>query len=165
MAIDHEFLRKVADAGWIMLAVDNEAVLCGCPRDGCSLKVRLAPDRPVPKTCKRGPDLVEKTVKGFDDGRLFLRERREALCLTIEDVETIAGLSGSHVAKMEKDDPAKIPNIETFILWANALGYDLILRPGELSPYALRVLAKPSEKRRQIRMKYQISARRRLQKP
>jgi len=165
MAIDHEFLRKVADAGWIMAAVDDDAVLCSCPRHGCALKVKLSPGKAVPETCRRGPDLTEQVVTNFEDGRMFLRDRREALCLTIEEVEGIAGLSGTHVAKMEKDGPSKLPNVETFILWANALGYDLILRPGKLTSYALRVLAKPAEKRRQIRAKYQISARRRLQKP
>lgn len=161
MTIDPEFMRQVQAAGWTISYMGGDKLICECQRDGCALKVALSPAKPVPETNARGPKLSEVSVASFEEARRFLRDRREALGLSMADVEDIAGLAGYHIGKMEKDGPSKIPNFETFLLWANALGYDIILRPGKLPPRALRIMAKTAEQLRLIRAKFRHHAGRR----
>jgi transcriptional regulator with XRE-family HTH domain len=149
-ALDADFLRAVQRAQWLIKAADEGSVIARCPRAGCTLTVRLSPGNPIPQTCRVGPDLLEKVVQSFEDARLFLRERREDLALSIRDVEEVAGVATDHLAKWEKDGPSKIPNTETFLEWAASLGYEVVLRPAPLPPVALRAIieTRPLIKRR-----------------
>lgn len=156
MAIDPEFLRDVQRRGWLIMGADEARVLGACPRDGCSVKVSLSPERTVPETCKANPSLTDAVVESYDAARLFLRERRECLALTIREVEEIAGLTADHLAKVEIDDAARVPGIETFLVWAQALGIEVVLRPAKLPPYALRVLADTRDKLQMRRDKFRI---------
>jgi len=106
----------------------------------------LRPGKSIPETCAIGPDLAEVTVEHFETARVFLRDRREQLCLTIKELEEAAGITVDFMAKFEKDDPSKIPNTQTFIEWAQSLGYDVVLRPGKLPPNVLRLMADTRER-------------------
>lgn len=138
--VDPKFLAEVERAGWLVHAVDQDAVIAACPRAGCALRTKLRSGVKVPETCRPGPDLAATRVTNFDVGRVFLRQRRENLGLTIREVEEIAGAATDHFAKAEKDNPSKIPNTEIFIEWAASLGYEVWLVPGQLSPYARRMI-------------------------
>lgn len=140
MTVDVKFLRDVQSAGWVIRAVDQGGVLAGCPRSGCALKVKLRQGARIPDTCRPGPDLAEVTVGVFDDARVFLRQRRNDLALNIKEVEEVAGITVDYLAKFEKDNPSKIPNAQTFIEWAQSLGYAVVLRPDRLPVYALRTI-------------------------
>lgn len=145
--MDQNFIAEVEKAGWLIKAVDMGDVLAGCPRAGCALTVRLKQGAAIPQTCRRGPDLASVAVNSWSDAATFLRKRRDDLGLSIKDVEEVAGAATDHFAKAEKDNPTRIPNAEIFIEWAGALGYSVVLVPGQLTPYARRVIA---ETRKQI---------------
>ena len=139
--MDQKFLRDVQAAGWQIRAVDQDKVVAGCPRSGCTLNVNLRNGAKIPETCREGPDLAEVRVRTYDDARLFLRDRRESLSLTIREVEEVAGAAVDHLAKAEKDNPSKFPNAQLLIEWAASLGYDLVLRPAMLPGMALRYIS------------------------
>jgi transcriptional regulator with XRE-family HTH domain len=159
--MDPKWLRDIQKAGWVILAADEEHVWGACPRDGCTMRAKLHPSRPIPETSCRGPDLAEKTVEFFDDARLFLRDRREGLGLTIREVEESAGITVDFLAKFEKDDPSKFPNAQTFFEWAKTLGYEVVLRPCPLPPTTLRVLSDTRAKLRMRLTKFRIHGERR----
>jgi transcriptional regulator with XRE-family HTH domain len=148
--MDADFLRAVQRAQWLIKAADEGSVIARCPRAGCTLTVRLSPGGVIPQTCRTGPDFLETVIRSFEDIRLPLREAREDYGLTIADVEQASGMADYHLAKCEKDDPSKIPNIETVISWAGSLGYDVILRRGSLPLLTLRLIVetRPRLKRR-----------------
>lgn len=136
-----QFLRDVQEAGWQIKGANEGAVLGGCPREGCSLKVNLKPGRPLPVACTSGKERTQVVVRTFEDARIPLRERRKELGLTIKEMEEIAGITVDYAAKFEKDNPSKIPNAETFFEWAQALGYDVVLVPSALPSKALSYIA------------------------
>lgn len=140
MKIDPTFLRQVQTAGWQIAGATEDKVLAGCPTPGCPVKVTFAPGQQVRQACGQG-QTSSVVVGSFDDARLFLRARRNALALAIRDVEDVAGISVDFLAKFEKDDPSKYPNAQTFLEWVQALGYEVVLRPAVLPLYALRVIA------------------------
>lgn len=154
--MDAKFLRQVQDEGWIIKSVDEDEALVACPRAGCDLKVRLKEGRKIPTTCGPTSPFQEMVVRSFEDVRQMLWPRRLALDLTIKDVEAITGMAPDHLAKMEKDNPSRIPNIETLILWAEGLGFQLVLRHTGLTPYALRTIEQTRQevKKRRVRQTY-----------
>jgi len=162
MAIDQDFLRLIQRRGWQIVSADEEHVWAGCPREGCKLTVRLRPDGLVPDACGRGADLTEHVVTSFDVGRLFLRDRRVSLGLSIREVEEIGGIAEDFLAKFEKDNPSKTPNAQTFLEWAKALGYEVVLRPSFLPPLALRIIAETRAKLRSRITMFRVHAARRL---
>jgi hypothetical protein len=141
MTIEPKFLNDVQRAGWNLVAVDEERAVAGCPRSDCNLTVNLKPGATIPEVCRPKPPLAEHAIASFDAARVALRGRREELGFTIRDVENIGGIADDYLAKFEKDDPAKIPNAQTFIEWAQALGYDVVFRPTMLTAMALRTIA------------------------
>ena len=144
MAVDLKFLRAVQRAGWQVQGADEGRCIARCPSPGCGVKVALTPGRSVP--ARSAPSFsVEKHVTGFEDARSFLKERRLDLLFTIQEVEEIAGMTVDFLAKFEREDWAtagtvRQPNVQTFVEWAQALGYNVVLVPGELPPYALRMI-------------------------
>lgn len=139
--MDPKFLKRIQEAGWQIVHVEHDSAVMGCKREGCGLKSRIKSGAAIPMAASKLPALAEHAVNGFDDARVFLRQRRENLALSIKDVELVAGIAVDYAAKFEKDEPSKIPNVETFIDWAGALGYQVVLRPVELPPYTVRVIA------------------------
>jgi transcriptional regulator with XRE-family HTH domain len=127
-----EFMKDVQGAGWNIIAADVESVWVGCPRGGCNLRLRIKAGSSIPTVCRAKAPLPEIVVNSYlDDARPAMRDRRAELGLTIRDVEDISGIAPDHLAKMEKDDPSRIPNILTFVDQVKSLGYDLVLRPSE----------------------------------
>ena len=139
--MDQGFLKDVQAGGWPIERVNPDSVVVGCPNAGCSVKVRLKGGSKIPYACANGEQLRHQVVTVFDDARVFLRGRREELRLTIRDVESISGMADDFLAKFEKKNPSKYPNVQTFVEWAQSLGYQVVLTPAEFSPLALRVLA------------------------
>jgi transcriptional regulator with XRE-family HTH domain len=85
-------------------------------------------------------DTKEIEVGSYEEARVALRQRRKDLGLSIDDVEDIAGMASSHLAKAEIPRASRFASLDTMALWAGALGYDIVLRPKPLTPKALRVL-------------------------
>jgi transcriptional regulator with XRE-family HTH domain len=140
--VSPEYMRAAQGKGWNIISCDEEHILAACPRAGCGLQIKLRAESKIPETVRPRPALAEITVAQFDDARAGLRARREQLCLSIKDVEDAAGLATDHLAKFEKDDFSKIPNAQTFIEWANALGYTVTLRPTGLPPVTLGIISR-----------------------
>lgn len=158
MLLTAEFIREVQAAGWDIVAADTESVWAGCPRGGCNLRLRIKAGSSIPSVCRSTPLLPEIVVKSHvNDARPALRDRRVELGLSIKDVEDCSGIAADHLAKMEKDDPSKLPNILTFVDLANSLGYDVVLRPSAagLPPITIgRIIeTRPIQERRKIHFK------------
>lgn len=150
--IDKKFLDLVQENGWRIDAVTSSEVTAGCPRKGCGVRVKLRPVGPVPKACT-GDDFDEITLNSPDDFRRGVRAKRMALGLSIEDMEWIAGLSTDHIAKMEKPRPSKMPGLMALFTWAEAAGFQIMLRPKELPEQTLRQLIETRDqfnRRRQV---------------
>ena len=139
--MDTKFIKAIQDAGWQIVHVERDSAVMGCSREGCGLKSRIKAGAVVPMAAKKVPALAEIAINGFDDARMFLRQRREDLALSMENVELVAGIAVTYINKFEKDDPSKIPNIETFVDWVAALGYQVVLRPTDLPPYTMRIIS------------------------
>ena len=145
---DQAFLRDVQAAGWIIKAVDEGQVIARCPRDGCPMLAALKPGGTIPNVCRSAPSLMTVPVDTYAAGRQFLRARREELGLSIAELEECIGLTKDHLAKMEPDDPQRIPNIMTFIEWAQGLGFRVQLQHDGLPPVTLRTVAQTRDRTR-----------------
>ena len=154
MTIDPKFLKDAQAAGWIIHSADKDKLMAMCPKAGCGLTLWLKPGRPIPDACKRGPEIREHVVEGFESARKFLRARRDDLALTIKEVEEACGIPNDFAAKFEKDNPSKIPNAETFIEWAQGMGYEVVLRYKGMPPLMLRYIADSRDR---------VAARRKMQ--
>lgn len=146
MQVTPEYIRRVQDAGWHVVAADLESVWIGCPRGGCNLRTRLKAGGAIPTVCRSAPPIATITVDDYMRvARPALRDRRQQLGLTIKDVEEVSGIADDHLAKMEKDDPSKIPNILTFIDWARSLGFQLVLVPDAMPQVTITKIAETRE--------------------
>lgn len=141
MTIDPPFIKAVQKAGWLIKEVDADRVVGSCPHAGCGMSVDLKPGRAIPATCGHRSDAGERTIGSYTAARDALRWRRESLCLTIKEVEEVAGVTVDHLAKAEKDDPDRVISTQIFIEWAKSLGYDVVLRPTEIPPMTARYIA------------------------
>lgn len=139
--MDQKFLRDVQAAGWQIQEVQTDAAIAACPRPGCTLQVALRFGSKIPAACDATSGLPEIVVRTFEDFRVPVRERRERLGLTIRELEEVAGTATDHLAKAEKDNPARVPNIQLVLEWAASIGYEVILRPAPMPAMALRYLA------------------------
>ncbi len=144
--MDPKFLARVQAAGWVIRQVETEKVWCGCPRAGCNLRFQISKGGHIPSICHPEDALPVIWCDSFiNDARPALRERREMLGLTIKDAEDCSGIAGDHLAKFEKDEPSKIPNILTFIDLCNSLGYRVALHPVGLPQVTLGRIADTRE--------------------
>lgn len=164
MLVDQDFLRKVQRCGWQLHRVDQAEVVGKCPVAGCGLKVKVDAGGFVPSCHRADPALTDIPIESFDDLRHVLRARREDLALTITEVEEVAGLTVDYLAKFEKDDPSKIPNMQATLEWLQALGYQMVIRPAQLTPYALRVLVETREKAPARHRRFELERERRSQR-
>jgi len=157
MAVDD--LKKAQRAGWIIEGADDDGMLCRCPSAGCGLRVKIKYGGPI-QSCDPGLNRDPRAVPigSYDDVRRLLRERREDLLLTIPEVEEIAGVTKDHFAKAEKENPTRTPGVDIIAEWAAALGYEIVMRPAQLSPLSLRLI---DETRRYRPRRLQERARRR----
>lgn len=143
MALDD--LLKIQRAGWIIESVDDYGTFCRCPSFGCNVRVKIKHGANV-RACDPGLNRNpwDVPIGSYEDLRKFLRERREELLLTIPEVEDIAGLTADHLKKAEKDNPSRLPELGTIVLWAQSLGYEVVLRPTQLSKMGLRLIDETS---------------------
>lgn len=139
MAIDD--LKKAQDAGWVLVGATDKYSICRCPSYGCGVKLRI-PYGTTPQRCDPGlsRDPISEPVGSYDELRRKLRHRREEMLLSIPEVEDIAGLTVDHIKKAEKDNPSRIPEFDTLVLWAQALGFELVLRHSGLPNLGIRFI-------------------------
>ena len=149
------FLRRVQQSGWRIESVDGDTCTVRCPRAGCDMRARFRAALDVPP---RNLPLhsLDEPVRSFDDARALLKARREELGLTIAEVEHVSGIADDHLAKCERTAFDKMPNVQTFMEWAQALGFDVILRPAELPPVVLRVISETRDKLPARRRRFEI---------
>jgi transcriptional regulator with XRE-family HTH domain len=153
MKVTPDFIRQVQDAGWHIVAADTDSVWIGCPRGGCNLRTRIKAGSSIPRTCRSEAPVGMIEVDDYVNvARPALRERRQQLGLTIKDIEEVSGIADDHLAKMQKENPSKIPNILTFTDWARSLGFKLVLIPAELPQVTINkiVETRPAQERRRI---------------
>lgn len=148
--MDPKFLRDVQAHGWVVEAVSEDACIAKCRNSGCTVRLRLRQSSLLQSTGPRnsGQDF---SVTSFDDVRVFLRDRRQALTLNINEVEEIAGMTPDFLAKFERDTWAdagtvRQPNVQTFVEWAGSLGYEVVLRPIGLPAKALSYIAQTRDR-------------------
>lgn len=135
-----EFLREIQARGWDIETVEADSCVGRCPTVGCNLRATIKPGGSIPaRLVKR--DNKDLVVTSFVDLAGFLRDRRATLALTLGEVEDVAGVTGSIIAKAEMKTALRGKSIGTIVPWAGALGYELVLRPMNLSPMMLRTIA------------------------
>ncbi|MFW8636972.1 helix-turn-helix domain-containing protein [Cribrihabitans pelagius] len=105
--------------------------------------------------------MLDRKVGSYDGARMALRARREALGLTISEVEELAGATVDHLAKAEKDGSSKLPNAQLLLEWAQALGYEVVLRPTELPAYTRRVICYTRDRLEARQKRFRLEGRRR----
>ncbi len=145
--MDTKFVKDVQAAGWSIQAVTPDSVIAKCPSAGCNLiaEMRLGGFIPsVDPGYRRDP--FDRQVATYDEIRKLLRGKRESLLLTIRETEEVAGLEPDLLAKVERDGTKKIPNVQTLMDWAGALGFELVLRPVPMTAYALRTIVETRDK-------------------
>lgn len=160
--MDPMFLRDVQANGWHIRAVTESSVIGKCPSVGCNLHAELHIDGHIPAVdpgCRR--DLIDQKVESYSDIQGILKERREGLALSIRETEEIAGIATDHIAKMEKENPSKIPNAEILIEWAQALGYEVVFRPIPMTSYAIRTICDTRDKVASRTKRFRLEERRR----
>lgn len=123
-----DFLRKVQGLGWLIERVERNSCVAKC--SGCSLRLRLYPRGAVP--LREPVDGAGRVVESMDEVRSVLKDRRDELLLSIGEVEEAAGMAVDHLAKFEPQGAARTPTVPILIYWAQALGYDVVLRPRPL---------------------------------
>lgn len=161
--MDPKFIKSVQASGWHIEAVTDNSVIAKCPSVGCNLRAELKLGGYVPDVDpNQNRDLIDRKVETYDDIRVLLRERRENLLLSIREVEEIAGLETDHLAKIERNDHNKIPNVQTLLEWSESLGFEIVLRPRPMTSYALRTICDTRDRAasRSKRMKLENTRRR-----
>lgn len=160
--MDPKFLKEVEQNGWRIEKVTDQFVIGRCPSVGCALRAKLDKNASIPPVdpgARR--NRTDITIDGYDALRVALRSRREEICLTIKELEEIAGAATDHLAKAEKDQPTRIPNAMLLLEWIQALGYEVVLRPGELPAYTRRVICDTRNKYASRTRRFSLEQRRR----
>lgn len=160
-----EFLKEVQRQGWAIEQVKEDRIIAKCPAAGCAVRATLKLDRTVPAvdpTTDR--DRRDVVIDSFDALREVLRERRNDLALNIRETEEITGMAVDHLAKIEKPEPSRLPNFQIMLELAQALGYEMVLRPAPLPPFSVRVISDTRSKfeTRQRRLTRTESRRRKI---
>lgn len=135
-----EFLDQVQSAGWHISGAEENTVIGSCRAHGCTMRARLREGASIPQVCSPFSNPSDIPVRSFDDIRTVLRQRREDLALSIPEVEHASGMAYDHLAKCERPNPTRIPNIQIVAEWAASLGFELVLRPSSLPPISLRII-------------------------
>jgi transcriptional regulator with XRE-family HTH domain len=141
MSVTPEFLAAIQKAGWRISAADETCAICRCGNPGCSLQIKLVPNKPIPTAWSDTEVLSWTKITDIQELRLALRSRREDLGLIIPEIEAEAGLADHHLGKIEKDYPTKIPNVQTLLWLMRALGLSMYIAPDEFPKPVLRAIA------------------------
>lgn len=143
MRMRQEFLRDVQRAGWRIEAVGETSCTGRCPRTGCGMLAVIKDAAALPVVRPDAPAGI--VVRTNEEMRLALREKREKLRLTQEEVEACAGLTQHHLAKAEKAEPSRKPTIDTWSLVAETVGYQIVLVPLPLPATTLAAIERSRE--------------------
>lgn len=157
--IDSPFLSQVQSSGWLIHSVDGDRVTAKCPRYGCALMTYLYPGKPIPNACSPSKDMAEVAIKDMAEAFRFLIERRHDIGLDQLETTDCIGLVHGHLHKLESG--ARTGRVDTFLAWAQALGYEMVLRPVGLPPKTLLTIAQTRDRaaiRKRRRQKAQPKA-------
>lgn len=150
--MDRNWLARIQRAGWAILRVSEKEVVASCPAHGCGMKAKLREGGAIPWVDPDGRRNRSDIPIGTEDaGRQLLRWRREELGLAMDEVEDLVGLTPGHINKLEKDEPDRGLRLQMFLEIAEALGYEVVIRPAELPSKTLTYLTQTRhlyEKRR-----------------
>lgn len=141
-----DFIAAAQANGWRLFHVDRKTgdVHMRCDRRGCPtanvFSARRIQRGDVPKRCDRDHrgEYAGPVIDRYESIVEVLRRRRMMLGLSQDEVEFAAGLTTSHIAKLESG--VYTTKLETLIIWANALGYEVTLAPAPVHPAVLRTL-------------------------
>ncbi len=139
MSLSQQFLRDVQRAGFIVVGADAKGCVGRCGAPGCKLRVKLREGAAIPQRAAI-TNILGVPLTSFDNARRVLRQRRKDLHLSIAEVEEVAGMTPDRLAKCERDEWTKQPNVQTFIEWAGALGFDVVLQPAAMPPLMLSTI-------------------------
>ena len=126
-----KLIEAVEGAGWVVDTIEDGSCIARCPSQGCATRI-VVRDPGKPPQRRKSSDVVGVAPPNWQEARKFLRERRHKLKVTISDVEDIAGLADGHVLKAEKNQPMRVPQFDTMMNWAAALGVEVWLIPKQL---------------------------------
>lgn len=138
--VDIDFLHLVQRQGWSIVSADEDGVTARCRSRGCNMGAKLAYNGAVPKVCKPDEGPQEIPVEVFEHVRVVLKARREELGLTIPELEDVIGMARDQIAKCERPNPTRIPNMQTIMEWAGALGYRFAMVPTNMPAITLRYI-------------------------
>ncbi|GIT90135.1 hypothetical protein JANAI62_03820 [Jannaschia pagri] len=130
-----DFLKRVQRAGWILVTAHKGHCVAKCPNASCGMVAKFVPGKPIPQASPMTDHIV---IVSFEDLLAALKHRRHELALTIPEVEHAAGFSSDHLAKAESSKAVRTPGLQLCIQWAQALGYEIVLKPAPLPPVTLR---------------------------
>lgn len=160
--IDAKFLRQVQGSGWHVEAVGQDHCIGKCPAHGCGMRAKLMQGATIPPIDPtRERNRLDYPVGDFEEMRNLLRRRRVELALSIHEVEEVAGIAVDFLAKFEKDNPSKLPNIQTALEWVQALGFEVVLRPASMSTLGLRTICDTRDKLETRRKRFKHDERQR----
>ena len=163
--VDPSFLKDVQRSGWHIEKVEPDHVIGKCPSHGCALRAKLAQGAKVPAVDpSQDRDKLDEPIESFDQLRRIMRARREGLGLTMHEVEELAGMSVDFVAKFEKDNPSKLPNMQTTLEWIQSLGYEVVIRKATMPPLTLRTICDTRDKLASRQKRFAMDERRRGQR-
>lgn len=132
------FLREVQARGWTVEAAKEGECIVSCASFGCGVRLKLRRGGAIPQRAE-SPWRPGLFILNYDDLLDALILRRKQLRLSIEELEDVAGLTNGIISKFERR--VRIPNAETLLIWMQALGYEMILRPCPLPAPTLRAIA------------------------
>lgn len=142
-----EFLKDIQKGGWVIEQVREDGAIAKCPAAGCGMRALLQVGRNIPSVDPTSDrDRRDQVIDSFEAIRELLRLRRNELALTIRETEELAGMAVDHLAKIEKPYPSRMPNFQIVLELAQALGYEIILRPAPMSPFSLRTISETRSK-------------------
>lgn len=136
-----EFLKEVQRRGYVIESVTADGVTARCPAEGCGLRLAVKEGAFLPRRPGQDTRPEDRRVDSFRSLQAILTARREELTLTIGETEDMAGFAQHHLSKAEADRIQRIPNFDFLVDWANALGFEFVLRPRQMPPMSLRYLA------------------------
>lgn len=129
-----DWIKKAELAGWRLDSVKGGSVVLACSKLGCTGRASASLDDlgNIPEPCaEQHRGNYGKTV--YQDYAAIvtkLRQRRQAVGMSQEELTDATGLADGHINKLEAyHRTAQLPTLQ---LWARALGYEIALSPCEL---------------------------------